>query len=320
MPNAGDVPIFVGPEWKPGSVVGKLVATLQFTGTTGDIFAALRVAGKLPAVGSALVMLDGWGGGGGGAGGGISGGAAPAVGGAGGGGATRKSAQVVIDLSHTFDANIALGGNGGTGANPTGANGNQGGETLFVDSTSGTILVAFEGAQGGVANFANTQNHALTTAVRGVPGAADGALAPDLPANTTIAPALGRASPATAPACGGYAQALAADTFAGSGLPNSALNSAFGGGNGGQNAVGAGTLSFAGGGGGGGPAGAGGKGGDSVGPGLNGNNGISGGAVNPNSGAGGGGGSAASSNLNAGGQGGSGGRGFLTVSVFVIPP
>jgi hypothetical protein len=320
MPNPGDVPIFVGPEWSPGTLHGVLVATLQFTVSTGDIFAALRVAGKLPATGNALVLLDGWGGGGGGAGGGISGGAAPAVGGAGGGGAKRQSAQFIIDLSHTYDVAIGLGGNGGTGANTTGANGNMGGETQFIDSTLGAIRVTFDPGQGGVANLVNTQNHALTTAVRGVPGAADCAYAPDLPANTTIAPALGRASPATAAACGGYAQALAADTFAGSGNPNSALNTAFGGGNGGQNVVGAGTVSFAGGGGGGGPAGAGGAGGDSVPANSAGINGISGGAVNANSGAGGGGGSAASSNLFSGGQGGSGGRGFLTVSVFLIPP
>ena len=320
-PATGSIPQFDGNKWVTATV-GRLVAVLQFTGTTANIFSALQASGALPTTGNALVLLDGWGGGGGGAGGGIFQPASglPAVGGAGGGGATRKSAQVVIDLSHHFDADIALGGNGGIGSNTSGANGNMGGETVFVDTTAGAILVAFDGGQGGTANFVNTQNHALTTAIHGVPGAADGVYAPDLPLNTSIAPAAGRASPATAPACGGYAQALAADTFAGSGSPNSALNVVFGGGHGGQNTVGAGTLSFAGGGGGGGPTGAGGAGANAVPAGSAGIDGISGGAVNANSGAGGGGGSGASSNLDNGGQGGSGGRGFLSVSVFIIPP
>lgn len=149
MPNPGDVPIFVGPEWSSGPVPssgGVVVKT--FLASQANAIAALQGGGFLPATGTVAVTVEGFGGGGGGGG---SGGTAGAPG-AGGGGARYQRATVLIDLTHQIDVVIGAGGVGGTAGTTTasGLPGNDGGASYANDVTAGnTVLAAFGGASGG---------------------------------------------------------------------------------------------------------------------------------------------------------------------------
>ena len=103
------------------------------------------------------IILEGCGGGGGGGGGanGSTTANAYATGGGGGGGAQRQVVVVLVTPGTVYEIVVGAGGQGGPAAvsNNPGSDGGDGGDTIFREKASGTVLARFKGATGGRGGF-----------------------------------------------------------------------------------------------------------------------------------------------------------------------
>jgi hypothetical protein len=265
------------------------------------------------------VMLQGYGGGGGGGAGGRNGAAltnASNSGGGGGGGSLVNTQQLAVTPGVTY---TGVCGTGGTGGATAGANGVDGGDTLFKQGA--TVLATFCGAAGGRGGVLTTVANAGGVAVASGGSAIRSSVY--FPAGTFLystANPIGAAL-IVAPAQGGYgnsAQSIPLASRTGGTNPANATGGAAGG------ADGALSGSYYGGGGGGGGAagpilgtpGTGGAGGAGNGAGTGSNGTAGGNSVGTQTGGGGGGGGApgqGSAGEGAIGAGGNGGSGSLTI-------